>query len=266
MGYDVTVTKTEFHRWFSIWNWHRCIAISLYGLGIIDDDEIERQLMLTTNLQHHDQPMDPKDESKYQLRLQEIEEKVGEITDANKRIIETHHDYDDKGRLIGGRAMIPMTPEEMESMGGQEKVSEMVFSTIRMQAETNTILFDNQEELEFDNETCRLLSTMEGIPIDPLPCAMFGTGAMIGLELLMKSGENPTDLIKIFGTLFEPEKATEEDKEKMNFFRKLIERARDRDPQFELTELWAEDEIGSIASFVGVMMEAVLTKSTIKIT
>jgi hypothetical protein len=210
--------------------------------------------------------MDPKEESKYQLRLQEIEEKVGEITDANKRIIETHHDYDDKGRLIGGSAMIPMTIEEMNSMGGQEKVSEMVFSTIRMQAETNTILFDNQEKLEFDNETCRLLSTMEGIPIDPLPCAMFGTGAMIGLELLMKSGESPGDIITVFTETFEPEKATEEDKQHMAFFERWAERARNRDPQFELTELWAEDEIGSIASFVGVMMEAVLTKSTIKIT
>ena len=56
MGYDITVKRTNFHRWFSVWDWHRCIASALFGLGEMDDDEYKDELYAVTDLQRNGLP------------------------------------------------------------------------------------------------------------------------------------------------------------------------------------------------------------------
>jgi len=252
MGYDITVTTTEFHRWFSIWNWHRCLVIAFAGLGLIDDEETERQLMMVTSLQHtNESNMDPKDEDEARFRVQTAK-KSDEAA-----IIQTSYDYDRDGRIIGGNAMVPVSME----MKIDDSFNEGILSMLRMQTETNHLLMDHREELDLTIDEAKRLHSMCGEEIGPFVSMTLATGAILGLQ---RCSSEPIAIWEAFEEIVgDP---INEDKEHPGrlYMLKRIEEAGAHVSSFALDELW--EEVGAIGSFCGVLFDAAFNQSTITIT
>lgn len=255
MGYDIKVTETEFQRWFSIWNWHRCLVIAFAGLGLIDDDETERQLMVVNGLQYRDQSMDPNDEDEVRFRIQTAK------TPDEATIVQTSYDYDRDGRIIGGNATMPVSME----MKIDDSFNEGILSMLRMQTETNHLLIAHRKDLGFRIKDCKRLHNMAGEEISPDITTVLGIGAMLGLE---QCSIQSIDIWKALGLMLKP--GWDDDQEEPDLhlgqieLRKRIENANNHTPTFVLDELW--DEVGTIGSFCGVMFEALGSNSTITIT
>ena len=243
MGYDVKVTKTEFRRWFSIWNWHRCLVIAFAGLGLVDDEEVERQLMMVNNLQHSDESvLDPNDEDESRFQITS-----GNNKDDEKTIIQTQYEFDSDGYIVGGQGIVPIGSH----MKVDEKFKRGLFSLLKMQTKTNHLIMDHRETINLDIETAKQLHSMDGEKIPPGECMVLGTGALLGLQLC---SSRSLDIMEAFG-----EMGSDEDVLKL-----LSDAAVAHLPPFELEELW--DEVGAIGSFIGVMFEASGNQSTITIT
>jgi len=264
MGYEITVTKTEFKRWFNIWNWHRCLVITFLGLGLIDDEETEHHLMMVNNLQHSEQSdLDPEsedlaaalqrfdDETRYQIHH-------APTSKEDVKIIQTEYDFDDEGRIIGGRGMMPVSAAGIVD----EQFEKALFSMLKMQTKTNHLLIDHREELNLDIETCHQLHSMNGEEFSSDIEMVLAVGAMIGLQRCMSDCS-----LDVWAALEEITngKVNEDDGHPGGLTLKArINDAVKHEPSFELDELWAE--MGAIGSFCGVMAEAGLHNSTIKIT
>ena len=151
MGYDITVKNTKFHRWFSVWDWHRCIASALFGLGEIDDDEYRDELYAVNDLQQNGLP---KNEDGERVSMADIETMV-ETKEVEKTIVEIKMDYDDELRAIGAAALIPVPAKMAEAKDfNPEELAEMIGGTVAIQVRTNNLLHDHKGELRLTNEDC----------------------------------------------------------------------------------------------------------------
>ena len=250
MGYDVTVTETEFKRWFSIWNWHRCLVIAFAGLGLIDDDEIERQLMVVNGLQYRDQSMDPNDDEEVRFHIQRAK-KSDEVT-----IVQTSYDYDRDGRIIGGNATMPVSME----MRIDDSFNEGILSMLRMQTETNHLLMDHRKELDLTIDDAKRLHSMCGEEISPYVSMMLGTGAILGLQLC---SSEPIEIWEAFEVIIGDDINKDKDHPGRLEMLRRIEEANAHTPTFVIDELW--EEVGAIGSFCGVLFDAAFNQSTITI-
>ena len=248
MGYNAKVTKTEFERWFSIWDWHRCLVLGCLGAEIIDEKEAERQLIMVSNLQYEGYSADPNDVESIRESIQdEVRFKI--VNEGEPNIIHTHFDFDDEGHVVAGRAMVGLDFEP------DEKFMSGIISMMRIQSETNKLLINHRERLGLDIDTCIILHSMSGEEVSPEICNMLGMSTMMGLERLSKE---PIKLWEALVSLLDVKN------DMIAQMTAVVEEARAHEPSFELDELW--EEIHTAGSFCALMFDAAVSRSTITIT
>ena len=259
MGYDVEILREKgapkYHRWFNIWNWHRLMVSVLYGMGALNDEQVEVQLMTVTSLQNGQY------EGGNKTNVETLIEKSADHGHgrAPKRITIIHDiEYDVKGRGIGCKVLIPA--EVVESFNEQEDFDKFVHSmeaSSRMQMMTNHLLFDCQETTGFGNRTCQDLSSMGGRPIDYDTCKMISTGIQLALARFGILGDDFLDgMSKVVDA-----------PEIISALRGAFAFAAKEHPStLELDELWDPKELGSIVLFVGLFTQAAFDGSSVKIT
>jgi hypothetical protein len=262
MGYDITVKRTEFHRWFSVWNWHRCIASAVYGMGGMNDEEYKQELYSVTDLQQNGLPKDKDGEV---VSMADIDTKI-EPKNVEKTIIEVNINYDDELRAIGASALIPVPTKMAEAKDFDEKqFAEMIGGTVAIQVRTNHLLHDHKEGLLLTNEDCQLLSSMEGREIRREMPMMLAVGLGCCLEKITDGGSGMRlreSMTTMFDDMEMPKKA--QDSMFGPIFDRFDECAK-HELSFELTEYLEAESIMALSSALAVMMDAFLSGSTITI-
>lgn len=259
MGYDITVKNTKFHRWFSVWDWHRCIASVLFGLGELDDDEYRDELYAVNDLQQNGLP---KNEDGERVSMADIETMV-ETKEVEKTIVEIKMDYDDELRAIGAAALIPVPAKMAEAKDfNPEKLAEMIGGTVAIQVRTNNLLHDHKGELRLTNEDCQRLASMEGKEIRRELPMMLAVGLGSCLEKMADGGGMREAWTSMLNDMEVPQEIQDEMFEPML---KLFDVCAEHELSFEITEYLEPESMASLASAVAVMTDAFFSGSTITI-
>lgn len=259
MGYDITVKRTKFHRWFSVWDWHRCIASVLFGLGELDDDEYKDELYAVNDLQQNGIP---KDEDGERVSMADIETMV-ETKEVEKTIVEIDMQYDDELRAIGAAALIPVPAKMAEAKDfNPEQLAEMIGGSIAIQVRSNNLLHDHKGKLRLTNEDCKLLTSMDGEEIRREMPMMLAVGLGSCLEKITGGGGMRT----AFTTMLDDMEVPKED-QNMIFGPILaqFDEAAKHELSFEITEYLEPESMASLASALAVMFDAFFSGSTITI-
>ena len=259
MGYDITVKRTEFHRWFSVWNWHRCIASAIYGMGGMSDEEYKQELYAVTDLQQNGLPKDKDGEI---VSMADIDTKI-ETKEVEKTVIEVNIDYDDELRAIGASALIPVPTKMAKAKDFDEKqFAEMIGGTVAIQVRTNHLLHEHKEGLLLENEDCQLLSSMEGKEIRQEVPMMLAVGLGCCLEKITDGGGMRESLTTMFDDMGMSKGV--QDVMFGPILRKFDECAKHELP-FEITEYLEGESMVALSSALATMMDAFLSGSTITI-
>ena len=259
MGYDITVKETKFTRWFSVWDWHRCIASVLFGIGVIDDDEYKDELYAVTDLQRNGMPKDKDGET---VSMADIETKL-ETKKVETTIVEIKIDYDDELRATGAMAVVPV-PEKMAEAKDfdPEDLAEMIGGSVAIQVRTNHLLHDHKEGLRITNKDCQLLSSMEGEEIRRDLPMMLAAGLGSCLEKITNSGGIKKSWVKMLDTMDMPKDAQEE---VFGPILTMFDACVEYELSFEIKEYITAESMMALASALGVMVDAFFTGSTITI-
>ena len=259
MGYDITVKNTKFHRWFSVWDWHRCIASVLFGLGELDDDEYKDELYAVNDLQQNGIP---KDEDGERVSMADIETKL-ETKEVEKTIVEIDMQYDDELRAIGAAALIPVPAKMAEAKDfNPEQLAEMIGGSIAIQVRSSNLLHDHKGELRLTNEDCKLLTSMDGEEIRREMPMMLAVGLGSCLEKITGGGGMRT----AFATMLDDMEVPKEDQN--TIFGPILaqfDEAAKHELSFEITEYLEPESMASLASALAVMFDAFFSGSTITI-
>lgn len=248
MGYDVKVLQTNYQRWFSVWDWYRCLLTAFFGAGIIEEDDYKGQLLFTTNLQAEASgaPTDPEREEEYEFvrKKRKRKSKSGE-----KNIIMTNFEYDEEGFVIGGWFDVNQT----SNVDGVVKV-------MTIQAVTKNMVNRNREALGFDRDVCIELTSMNGNAISSEVAFRLGMGAACGLAYT-KHYELVTMMIEAWCTVIGmPEEPVEEVRSNLEVMREKGKIG------FEIDEYVDDEQIGAIISFIITMLDAAGANSDFIIT
>ena len=252
MGYDVNVIDDDYHRWFSIWNWHRCLAFALYGSGELTVNELESELRIALDLQNWDQNnMTPEEEEKREaIKIKQVKQNKGDVKVIN---VSMTYDGNDKLRMTGGMAAIPIFGEMKKE--DDVKHGELVMTMIRIQQETNRLLLDNLVNISVTRQEAHDIGTMDGKKVSVETCGKLWFGAVIAMACAM--GGNPdspgSTLIDSFV------------KDAPNWSDAKLKRKR-AEFNIELAEYWDPSEIGSLPAFIGIMAQAIHIGTGILIT
>ncbi len=260
MGYDITVTKTKFHRWFSVWNWHRCIVSVMFGLGVVDDDEYKDELYAVTDLQQNGLPKDKDGEV---VSMADIDTKV-ETKDVERTIVEVKVEYDDELRAIGATALIPV-PEKMAEAKDFDpaKFAEMIGGTVAIQVRTNHLLHDHKEKLRLTNEDCQLLSSMDGAEIRRDLAMMLAMGLGSCIEKISEDGGGMREAwTHMLDDMDVPQDVRDELFEPLL---RVFDISREHELSFEITEYMEGEQFATLASGLAVAVDAFFSGSTITI-
>ena len=249
MGYDVNVINDDYHKWFSIWNWHRCMALCLYGIDAIEEEEFERQLMFTNSLQYRNVPPEEYDDTNVKITIDAVESKKTVET----RIVQVEFDYDKSGcRVIGGRVIVPTSMRNIDDLD-----KEKVYSMIRLQCETNHMLIENAKTIGITDLEVKKLTSMDGDKTHMGICLILWLSCLIGtlkcskvkkvdLKMMELVDQAILDIVPIVG------------EEVLSSLKEDIALAQKHTPSFELDELWSNEDgdLYSMAQFMGVMAQA----------
>ena len=261
MGYDITVKKTKFHRWFSVWNWHRCIASAIFGLGELNDEEYKDELYAVTDLQQNGLPKNKDGEA---ISKAEIHTKM-ETKDVEKTIIEVNIDYDDELRAIGAAALIPVPKRMAEAKDFNPKeFAEMIGGTVAIQVRTNNLLHDHKKKLQLENKDCQLLSSMEGKEIKSEVPMKLAVGLGSCLEKISPGFDSkmvPT-WTSMMNDMEMPENIQQE---LFGPMLAMFNESAKHELSFEITEYLEGESMASLASALAVMVEAMFSGSEIVI-
>ena len=260
MGYDITVKNTKFHRWFSVWDWHRCIASVLFGLGEIDDDEYRNELYAVNDLQQNGLP---KDKDGERVSMADIETKL-ETKEVEKTVVEIKMDYDDELRAIGAAALIPVPAKMVEAKDfDPEQLAEMIGGTVAIQVRTNNLLHDHKGELRLTNEDCQRLASMEGKEIRRDLPMLLAVGLGCCLEKMTDDGGG---MRTAYTTMLDDMEVPKEDQNRI--FGPILaqfDECAKHELSFEITEYLEPESMASLASALAVMTDAFFSGSTITI-
>ena len=238
MGYDVKVIETNYERWFSMWDWYRCLLTALFGAGTIEEDEYKGQLLGTTNLQAeaNGAPTDPEREEEYEF-VRKKRKKKSESGETN--IIMTKFEYDEDGFVTGGWFETD-----------QDSNVDAVAKVMLIQAMSNGLLQSNREALGLDQDVCIELTSMNGNTISSEVAFRLGIGAACGLAYT-KHYELVSKMIEAWCTIIGmPEEPVEE-------VRSNLEEMREKGKiGFEIDEYVDDQQIGAIISFIITMLDA----------
>ena len=259
MGYDVEILREKgapkYHRWFSIWNWHRLMVSVLYGMGALNDEQVEGQLMTVTSLQNGQYESEGEDTVEMLIKKSDNQTSGKNL----KRILIIHDiEYDVKGRGIGCVVRVP--EEVVESFTDKKDFDKFMHSmeaTSHMQMMTNHLLFDYQEETGLGNKTCQNLSSMSGKPIDADTCKMLATGIQLALA---RFGILGGDFLDGMSEVVDAPDIISDMRGAFAFV------AKEHASTLELDELWDPKDMGCIGPFVGLFTQAAFDESSVKIT
>jgi hypothetical protein len=161
---------------------------------------------------------------------------------------------DDKLRITGGMAAIPVSGEIDKETASQQ--SEALMAMIRLQQETNRLCLDKLANISVTRKEAHDFGTMEGDKISPLTCAKLWFGAMVGLACYTPDPK-PDELTRSMFASFVKDVA--------NWSDAKLKRKR-AEFNFELAEYWGDDELGALPAFVGILAQAVGNETGILIT
>ena len=262
MGYDITVKRTNFHRWFSVWNWHRCVASAIYGLGGLDDEEYKQELYSVNDLQQNGLP---KDDNGEVVSMADIDTKI-ETKEMEKTIIEIDMQYDDELRAIGAAALIPVPANVADSKDfNPEEFAEMIAGSINIQVRTNNLLHDHKEELQLTDQDCQLLSSMDGKEIRREVPMILAVGLGSCLERL-GIGSQKGSMREVWTNLLDEMEVPEPIRTGVfePIFQLFDESAKHK-ISFEVAEYLETESLASLASAISIMGDATFSGSTIMI-
>tara|TARA_B100000029_G_C17580694_1_gene959560 strand:+ start:970 stop:1761 length:792 start_codon:yes stop_codon:yes gene_type:complete len=262
MGYDITVKRTKFHRWFSVWDWHRCIASAIFGLGEIDDKEYRNELYAVNDLQRNGLVKNEEKEEWWKPTDDEINIKA-ETKDVDKVIIEVKIDYDNELRAIGAMAAIPV-PEKMAEAPdfNPKEFAESISGTVAIQVRTNNLLHDHKKRLKLTNEQCKLLSCMDGENIDREVSLLLAVGLGCCLEIATDGGGIGQAWQSMMDDMNMPERI------QRHLFGPILEAfdvSSKQELSFEIMEYMEPEQLGSLASALALVVDAVFSGSDIVI-
>lgn len=263
MGYDITVKRTKFHRWFSVWNWHRCVASAIYGLGGLDDEEYRHELYTVNDLQQNGLPKDDDGEI---LSIADIDTTINPDKNVEKTIVEIDMQYDDELRATGATALIPVPAKLADSKDfNPEEFAEMIAGTINIQVRTNNLLHDHKEELRLTDKDCQLVSSMEGEEIRREVPMMLAVGLGSCLEKL-GIGSQKGSMREVWTNLLDEMEVPEPIRTAMfePIFELFDESAKHK-ITFEVAEYLEAESLASLASAIAIMGDATFSGSTIMI-
>ena len=267
MGYDVTVIKTNYHRWFSIWNWHRCLVLTLYGMDVFDDEVFTNKMMQVSDLQNLELPKTQEEEDKFLVKKTKKDESPEE-----RRVIQHNMERDDDGYIIGGAIILPLGPKEKFD----ERMERAMMSSLQIQAATSEILLDNKDTIGLTKDECITLASMDGTEIKDEHSMRLYMGCLIGM-IRASVGKIPEDraveMLKLTKDLLrldhpviqKTEEGRRKSKEMDKVLTRMFNKAREHKPDFEIDELWDPDELVAVGKFIGLMAESVNAFSPIRI-
>ena len=266
MGYDITVKNTKFHRWFSVWDWHRCIASVLFGLGEIDDDEYRDELYAVNDLQRNGLP---KDDNGERVSMADIKTKI-ETKEVEKTIVEVNIDYDDELRAIGAAALIPVPAKMVEAKDFDAKqFAEMIGGTVAIQVRTNNLLHDHKEGLRITNEDCQRLSSMEGEEIRremPLMLAMGLGSCLEKISAQDYSKDPPGSMRQAWTAMLDDMEIPQDIRDEMfEPLLRIFDICAEHELSFEITEYLDAEQMASIVRGLALAVDAFFSGSTITI-
>lgn len=248
MGYDIKVLETNYERWFSVWDWYRCLLMALFGAGIIEEGYYKSQLLDTTNLQAeaNGAPTDPEREEEYEFVRKKRDEKSesGEHT-----IIMTNFEYDEEGFVIGG---------SFET--DQDASVDNIAKVMMIQAKANQLLQSNREALGFDRDVCIELTSMNGNAISSEVAIRLGMGAACGLAYT-NHYELVSEMIGAWCTVI----GMSEEPTKQVRYKLEIMKEKGR-IGFEIDEYVDGEQIAAIIGFIIAMLDAAGSNSDFIIT
>tara|TARA_B100001939_G_C16932697_1_gene614607 strand:- start:472 stop:1248 length:777 start_codon:yes stop_codon:yes gene_type:complete len=248
MGYDVKVLETNYQRWFSVWDWYRCLLTALFGAGVIEEYDYKGHLLATTNLQAevNGAPTDPEREEEYEF-VRKKRKKKSESGETN--IIMTNFEYDEEGFVIGGWF-------ETDQDASVDSIAKVML----IQAKSNQLLQSNREELGLDRDVCIELTSMNGNAISSEVAFRLGMGAACGLAYT-KHYEMVSKIIEAWCTVIGmPEEPVEEVRSKLEVMREKGKIG------FEIDEYVEDQQMAAIIGFVITMLDAAGVKSDFIIT
>lgn len=248
MGYDVKVLETNYQRWFSMWDWYRCLLTALFGAGIIEEDDYKGQLLGTTNLQAeaNGAPTDPEREEEYEF-VRKKRKKKSESGETN--IIMTNFEYDEDGFVTGGWF-------ETDQDANVDSVAKVML----IQAMSNQLLQSNREALGLDQDVCIELTSMNGNTISSEVAFRLGIGAACGLAYT-KHYEMVSKMIEAWCTIIGmPEEPVKEVRSKLEVMREKGK------IDFEIDEYVDDQQMVAITYFIITMLDAAGVKSDFIIT
>lgn len=256
MGYDVKVMKSDFKRWFSIWDWNRCMLFALYGADIIDDDKFVKELYSVLDLENNGVPTDPEEYAKYQVAI-EIDRKSHE--EDGKEITIIHHDfqYDDEGYVVGSMVICPLPGHEDKTEEELVKHIEGLQACILVQAKTNNLLVANHDALFLSKVECRKLAVMSGEPISADVAMRIMVSVTCGLAKcfdLSKPSEDEIPTLSVgIPMMFEMAGFPEE---MIKSLGGLIATQEAHEPSFDFQEYLDDDSVFALMRFISVMGDA----------
>mgnify|MGYP001231285619 CR=1 FL=1 len=263
MGYDITVKRTNFHRWFSVWNWHRCVASAIYGLGGLDDEEYRNELYAVNDLQQNGLP---KDDNGEVVSMADIDTKIETGTNVEKTVIQVDVQYDDELRAIGAAALIPVPAKVADSKDfNPEEFAEMIAGTINIQVRTNNLLHDHKEMMQFTDKDCQLLSSMDGEEIRREAPMMLAIGLGSCLEKLGLDGQKGS-MREVWTNLLDELEMPEPIRTSMfEPIFQLFDESAKHEVSFEIAEYLEMESLAAFASAIAIMGDAMFSNSTIMI-
>jgi len=253
MGYEVNVIDDDYCRWFSIWNWHRCLAFALHGLGELTANELVSEFKVALDLQYWNQHnLTPEEEEKREaIKIKQVKSNKGKV-----KIIHVNMTYDgnDKLRITGGSAAVPISGA-MKDKAAVVKHGEHIMTMIRMQQETNRLCLDKLANISVTRQEAHDFGTMDGEKISADTCSKLWLGGMIAMACV--GNGNPDDkAAKVMQSFI---------RDVVNWSDAKFKRKRAQ-INFELTEYWDTKELGSLPAFIGIMAQAAHTQTGILIT
>jgi hypothetical protein len=272
MGYDLTIKREKdspkYHRWFNIWNWHRCLVLTLTGMGAIDSTELEKHLMGINDLEHGHLSEEDRAGIKEAVKKSGVQNEGLDMLrkdDPVKYVILLDPVTDVQGRIMDINIQIPnkllktLTDVDEEEAEVQKTMTG-IWGSAKAQTMTNHVLFDTKAYTGFGNRTCVTLSSNQGLVLERNAVKAIAVGMQVALSRFNILGD---DFLDGLAELLSIEPNTLDELKRLS---KSVHKQSEHEDKIELDELWDPTEFHSIAKFFGMFMQAASEDNEIIIT
>ena len=245
MGYNINIIDSDETAWFSIWNWHRCLAFAGYGLGLLNSQELESELMRVNQLQNFDEGnKKPGDEE----LLASSEVVIEECKKSETKILRLglhSDDPNDELRITGGTAVLPVTEEMKLNEENLDRQTRLIRVMIEMCRMTNGLCLDYLSEMTESRKEAAHIGAMDGDPISAITSNLLAKGSIVGLAKIAQNKQWDNEV----GELVEIDTPHDIPEYLTNLTLELPSL------DFELDEYWSGKDFLSLRDFTHILLQ-----------